>query len=179
MRKLLVSSLAVFMLVLASAPAWAMGISSATIDSAVSPNTITITGAGFNARPQVWFNSPVPNPTTEKSRMLTPTSASTTSITATLPSGIAPGMYELIVRNPVNGAVARYEITYGAANNSDVSALTTRFANLSTSKTAADAGLYANIGNETTRATGVEGILSGSIGAETTRATTAEAGLTS
>jgi hypothetical protein len=114
MRKLLVCSLSSFMIVLASMPAWAIGISSATINYTTNPQTITINGSGFGRNPKVWLNSPVPNPRTEASHMLTAfLSVSTTSITAGLPSGLVPGTtYELIVKSGT--AIAKYEVAYGA-----------------------------------------------------------------
>ncbi len=150
MRKLQVALLSVFMLVLFSAPAWAVAISSATIDSA---NTLTINGFGFGTRPQVYFGAPVPNakvfPNNELTSSVQTLSKTSQVITATLPTGIIPGTYELIVVNPGVGA-ARYEMTYGAASNADLSTETGR-AEL------AESSLNTAIGNETTRAEAAEG----------------------
>lgn len=143
-------SLSFLILVFASAPAWAVGISSATIDYTSNPQTITINGIGFGTAPKVWLNSPAPNPKTDASQMLTPSSVSTTSITAPLPDDLTAGTYELIVKSGLS--VAKFEMTYGAANIADVGTLTARFTNLSSSKTAAIIG-------ETGRAEGVEAIL--------------------
>ncbi len=151
MKRLLVGSFAVLMLTLLSAPAWAVAISSATINYSTTPNTITINGFGFGLHPQVYFGAPVPNakvfPSNELVSSVQTLSKISQVITASLPATPpAPGTYELIVLVPGVGA-ARYEMTYGAASGADVGALTTRFTNLSTSKTGVEAGLNTSIGN--------------------------------
>jgi hypothetical protein len=91
----------VFMLILASAPAWAVNITSATID--YNANQITITGKQFSLHPTVVFCG----------KKLTMVGSPTqTKITAHLPDGITEGTYELRVTDQL-GQTDRYEVTYG------------------------------------------------------------------
>ena len=149
MRKLFVGSLVILSFVLLSASAWAVAISSATVD--YTKNTVTINGFGFGTRPVVYLNAPVPNATYFKNYLLTCTvqtnSKTSQTITASLnayTTGLPAGTYELIVVNPGVGA-ARYELTCGAASGADISALTTRFTNLSTSKTGIEGALSSGL----------------------------------
>ncbi len=188
MRKLFVGSLVALSFVLLSASAWAVAISSATID--YTNNTVTINGFGFGTKPVVYLNAPVPNATYFKNYLLassvSATSKTSQTITAHLnayTTALPAGTYELIVINPGVGG-ARYELTCGAASGADVGALTTRFTNLSTSETAALNNYSINLNNEINRAEGAEGTLTTDLGAtnsnltaETNRAEAAEGGL--
>ncbi|MGD0885739.1 MAG: hypothetical protein ABSA46_12890 [Thermodesulfovibrionales bacterium] len=103
MRKLLtVWLLIISMFVLAAASAYAAStptISSASIN--YSTNQITIKGSAFpTSKPSVVFNG------TTLTVVGTPTA---TSITATLPSGVAQGTYTLTVSTS-----AAFDVTYGA-----------------------------------------------------------------
>ncbi len=159
MKRFKICLLSALMLVCFSVPAWAIGISSVKIDSS---NNIAIDGIGFGTKPQVFFGSPVPNMKVFAAQKLTPSvqTLSTTDqrITASLTSlgTITPGTYEVIVKNPVIGTVAKYEVTYGAASNGDIGALNQRFTNFSTSNTAALKNYSTELNNETTRAEGAE-----------------------
>ena len=78
-----ICSFTVFMLILASAPAWAVNITSAAID--YNANQITITGKQFSLHPAVAFGG----------KKLTMVGSPTqTKITAQLPDGFTAGTYE-------------------------------------------------------------------------------------
>jgi Glycine-rich domain/Collagen triple helix repeat (20 copies) len=93
-----------FLLLILASPAWAIGISSATID--YTANTITIAGKGFTLKPSVYFNG------ASASNKLTIVGTSTkTSVTAQLPGSLPAGMYELIVKTGLGQC--KYEVAYG------------------------------------------------------------------
>jgi hypothetical protein len=88
--------------VLSAAPvAYAQTISKVTINASSSPETMTITGAGFAAKNVVSLSGIT----------LAKSSTSTTSIVAILPSSIAPGDYLLSVKGV---KTATWTLTYGA-----------------------------------------------------------------
>ncbi len=186
MRKLLVGLSVAFLLTLLSAPAWAAPIiSSAAINNSTYQITISgkflMYGRAYNPRypTKVFFNGTAPLSTfTLLTNAGTPTG---TTVTANLPTSLAPGTYVVKILNAY-GMSAPFDVTYGAASVNDVGTLgttvgmlTTRFANLSSSKTAAEAGLNTNIGNtesnlevETMRAEGAEGTLTTGLGTANT-----------
>lgn len=62
----------------------------------LAQGTLSIFGQNFGTPPQVWLAGTA----------LTVTSATSTAIVATLPTGVIPGTYELLVRRPSGGAGA-------------------------------------------------------------------------
>ena len=163
MRKLFVGSLVILSFVLLSASAWAVAISSATID--YTANTVTINGFGFGTRPVVYLNAPVPNATYFKNYLLTCTvktfSKTSQTITANLnayTTGLTPGTYELIVINPGVGG-AKYELTCGAASKINFTNLSTAINSEVTRAKGAEAGLFPLAGGTVTGDTTFSGRL--------------------
>jgi YVTN family beta-propeller protein len=166
-----VLSLAVFMLVLASASAFA-GITSSSVNHDV--NQMTITGNGFPLKnPVVKIYGPtVYSSMANASNNLPIVANSRTSITVQLPT-LEPGTYKITVSNGLT-LIGRFDFTYGAADVADVTTLTTSLNAETTRAEGAETGLAASIGTEITRAEGAEGTLSTGLAAEISRANGAE-----
>ncbi|HTB97587.1 MAG TPA: IPT/TIG domain-containing protein [Terracidiphilus sp.] len=91
------------------APLFALAATAVVVNSGAinySTNQVTLTGTGFQpakAKPTLSFNGAA----------LTTTTVSNTQIVATLPTGLTPGTFSLIVTNS-QGNSADFDMTYGA-----------------------------------------------------------------